>query len=170
MKKYFFQKFHFEGSCGIMNNSFSGKDSKQLVCIREMLQILIRRFGLLQKEGAECCGLTLVQSHVLYEINRLGNPSLNDVANVLGLDKSTLSRHVQGLVEQGLIKRKQSTTDRRYVELVLTEEGKQYEDQISNQMITYLQEIVENIPEEKRDQVNESINLLLKAMRNSSCC
>ncbi|WP_230982699.1 MarR family winged helix-turn-helix transcriptional regulator [Geobacillus sp. Y412MC52] len=154
----------------ILDNIFSGKNNQHLVCIREMLQILIRRFGLLQKEGAECCGLTLVQSHVLYEINRLGNPSLNDITDVLGLDKSTVSRHVQGLVEQGLIERRQSAIDRRYVELILTEQGKKYEDQISNQMLKYLDEIMSHIAEEKRDQVNESISLLLMAMKNSSCC
>ncbi|MBM7702865.1 MarR family winged helix-turn-helix transcriptional regulator [Metabacillus iocasae] len=137
---------------------------------RQMLQILIRRFGLLEKEGAQCCGVTLVQSHILFEVGRAHAPSLNELSSSLGLDNSTLSRHIQGLVERHLVNRVQSPTDRRYVTITLTDEGKQYEEDIAMQMNGYIQEILSNVPVEKRGQVLESIDLLLEAMQNSSCC
>ena len=73
---------------------------QDLYQFRQMLQILIRRFGLLEKEGAQCCGVSLVQSHILFEVDRIKNPSLNDLSSSLGLDNSTLSRHIQGLPQR----------------------------------------------------------------------
>jgi len=150
-----------------MTNIEIGQDLYQF---RQMLQILIRRFGLLEKEGAQCCGVSLVQSHILFEVDRIKNPSLNDLSSSLGLDNSTLSRHIQGLVDRDLVSRIQSSTDRRYVTITLTSEGKKYEDDIAKQMNIYNQEILSNIPVNKRGQVLESIDLILEAMQNSSCC
>ncbi|MBL2556775.1 MarR family transcriptional regulator, partial [Klebsiella pneumoniae] len=76
---------------------------KEAYQLRQMLQILIRRFGLLEKEGAQCCGVSLIQSHILFEVQRQKNPSLNELASSLGLDNSTLSRHIQGLVNKDLV-------------------------------------------------------------------
>jgi DNA-binding MarR family transcriptional regulator len=146
------------------------QSQQELIHFRQMLQILIRRFGLLEKEGAQCCGVTLIQSHILFEVQRQKNPSLNDISSALGLDNSTLSRHIQGLVEKGMVQRIQSPIDRRYVTITLTAEGQEYERQVANQMESYLQEILSHVPLEKKGQVLESIDLLLEAMKNSSCC
>jgi DNA-binding MarR family transcriptional regulator len=138
--------------------------------LRQMLQILIRRFGLLEKEGAQCCGVSLIKSHILFEVQRQKNPSLNELASSLGLDNSTLSRHIQGLVNKDLVERTQSPTDRRYLSITLTPEGEKYENEIGKQMNTYIEEILSNVPKKKRMQVLESIDLILEAMQRSSCC
>ncbi|AAS45022.1 MULTISPECIES: MarR family winged helix-turn-helix transcriptional regulator [Bacillus] len=143
---------------------------KEAYQLRQMLQILIRRFGLLEKEGAQCCGVSLIQSHILFEVQRQKNPSLNELASSLGLDNSTLSRHIQGLVNKDLVERTQSPTDRRYLSITLTPEGEKYENEIGKQMNTYIEEILSNVPKEKRMQVLESIDLILEAMQRSSCC
>ncbi|HDR7336675.1 TPA: winged helix-turn-helix transcriptional regulator [Bacillus anthracis] len=142
---------------------------KEAYQLRQMLQILIRRFGLLEKEGAQCCGVSLIQSHILFEVQRQKNPSLNELASSLGLDNSTLSRHIQGLVNKDLVERTQSPTDRRYLSITLTPEGEKYENEIGKQMNTYIEEILSNVPKEKRMQVLESIDLILEAMQRSSC-
>ncbi|AEW55272.1 Transcriptional regulator, MarR family [Bacillus cereus F837/76] len=143
---------------------------KEAYQLRQMLQILIRRFGLLEKEGAQCCGVSLIQSHILFEVQRQKNPSLNELASSLGLDNSTLSRHIQGLVNKNLVERTQSPTDRRYLSITLTPEGEKYENEIGKQMNTYIEEILSNVPKEKRMQVLESIDLILEAIQRSSCC
>lgn len=143
---------------------------KEAYQLRQMLQILIRRFGLLEKEGAQCCGVSLIQSHILFEVQRQKNPSLNELASSLGLDNSTLSRHIQGLVNKNLVERTQSPTDRRYLSITLTPEGEKYENEIGKQMNTYIEEILSNVPKVKRMQVLESIDLILEAMQRSSCC
>lgn len=63
---------------------------------RGLFQILTRRFGLLNKN---CCSagdkeISLVQSHILYEINQQHQPSIQQIADILGTDIKTFSRQI----------------------------------------------------------------------------
>ena len=74
---------------------------------RELFQIMTRRFGLLNKN---CCSVggndvTLVQSHILYEVDRQHNPSMQQIADTLGTDITTFSRQVQSLIKMNLVKK-----------------------------------------------------------------
>jgi DNA-binding MarR family transcriptional regulator len=139
--------------------------------VRETLQLLVRRFGLFQKEGAQCCGISVIQSHILYELSKRPNISLNELSNLLCIDTSTLSRQVQQLVEQNMINRLPDPNDRRYVVLSLTEEGEKKNVEIEKLMEAYILGIFQFIPEDKREQVLESLSLLSNALRHSpDCC
>lgn len=74
---------------------------------RELLQIMSRRLGLLNKDCCSVggCNLSATQSHLLYEIDRSHNPSMQQVAETLGTDITTFSRQVQSLVKMNLVKR-----------------------------------------------------------------
>jgi DNA-binding MarR family transcriptional regulator len=144
---------------------------EEYVNIRETLQLLVRRFGLFQKEGAQCCGVSVMQSHILYELRKRPNQSLLDLAGILGVDTSTLSRQIQQLVELGLVNRTPDPKDRRYVLLSLTQAGEKMDSDIANQMTDYIRNLLKFIPEEKHQQVKESLELLCAAMRQSpDCC
>lgn len=78
---------------------------------------------MLDKIEASCCGIGFRQCHVIIEVGRAGCVSLNDLAGLLGLDKSTLSRITDNLVRQGLAVREPDTEDRRYIKIRLTESG-----------------------------------------------
>ncbi|WP_139489740.1 MarR family winged helix-turn-helix transcriptional regulator [Brevibacillus dissolubilis] len=147
------------------------KELPAYVNVREIFQLLVRRFGILQKDGAQCCGISVIQSHVLYELHKRPNLSLNDLAQILSTDTSTLSRQVNSLVELGWVSRLQDPKDRRYVTLALTEEGERQHDIIARQMQEYVESILVRIPEDKRQQVLESLQLISTAMSQSpSCC
>lgn len=89
----------------------------------------LRRFERLvfeQFKGSSCCTeVSLPQCHALLEIESRGVASLNDVAKSLGLDKSTLSRTIDALVDSGLVKRALNEEDRRSIRLSLTSQGEQ---------------------------------------------
>jgi DNA-binding MarR family transcriptional regulator len=139
--------------------------------VREVLQLLVRRFGLLQKDSAQCCGISVIQSHILYEVSRRGRLSLNELAEALGVDTSTLSRQVQQLVESGLLDRTPDANDRRYVILSLTDAGVRQTVAIAGQMEDYIQHLFIHIPQEKQEQVLESLGILNDAMSKSpNCC
>ncbi len=61
---------------------------------RELFQIMTRRLGLLNKDCCSIggCDLSATQSHLLYEIDRSHNPSMQQVADALGTDITTFSR------------------------------------------------------------------------------
>ena len=146
-------------------------EEQQIYYVREMLYVLMRRLGLLQKERMICCGPTLVQSHIIYEISKKQGISLNDLANILGLDKSTMSRHVQSLVKEGYVKSTPGEEDRRFTSLSLTTQGEAVQQRLAAQMTGYVLDIFKRIPDHKKAQVTESIELLLKAMYEvTSCC
>ncbi len=146
------------------------KQLPQYVNVREVFQLLVRRFGILQKDSSQCCGISVIQSHVLYELHKRPNISLNDLSQMLCIDTSTLSRQIQNLVELEMVNRSPDPKDRRYVVLSLTEKGEQQQEEIARQMELYVQNIFQQIPQEKHQQVLESLTLVSEAMSKSADC
>ncbi len=138
--------------------------------LRELIRILVRSLGMLEKSDASCCGVTITQCHAIVEIGRKGKISLVDLADLLDVDKSTMSRTVNNLVETGLALRDMDTENRRYVVIQLTKDGQNVFQSIENSMETYYKDIFSLIPEDKRGQVLESLALLTDAAKNSRCC
>jgi DNA-binding MarR family transcriptional regulator len=130
----------------------------------------MRRLGVLEKSEASCCGITLGQCHALIEIGRAGEISLNELAELLNVDNSTMSRTVNNLVSNELIERVINPEDRRYVKITLTEKGGQKFKEIEENMESYFKHILEAIPEDKHQQVVESLRLLMVAIKKANCC
>lgn len=135
--------------------------SKQL---REMIRLLERKLGILEESNVECCKITMAQCHALVEIGRAKNISLNDLAELLNLENSTMSRTVNNLVNSDLVKRDIDPKDRRYVTISLTEGGMKIFEEIENSMNAYFKKVYNSIPDDKRSQVIESIQLLIDAI------
>ena len=144
-----------------------GQDSHKL---RELVRILIRNLGVLEKSDASCCGITLTQCHALVEIGRKSKISLVDLAEMLKVDKSTMSRTINNLVDANLVARDTDAENRRYVVIRLTRQGQETVDGIETGMDEYYEGILEAIPGEKRAQVTESLTLLTDAIRRCKCC
>lgn len=138
--------------------------------LRELVRMLMRNFGVLERNEASCCGMTLGQCHAIVEIGRAGAVSLNELAELLNLDNSTMSRAVNNLVDQGYAVREADKADRRYVKILLTEQGTAVYKAIESGMETFFQDILDSIPAEKHGQVLESLSLLDTALRGKKCC
>jgi len=121
--------------------------------LRELLRILIRNLDVLEKGESSCCGITVAQCHAVVENGRAGEISLNALADLLVLDKSTMSRTINNLVDSGLVIRELHAEDRRYVAIRLTEDGRKAFEDIETSMKQYYENILLSIPEEKRGQV-----------------
>ncbi|MRX52462.1 MarR family transcriptional regulator [Bacillus sp. HMSC76G11] len=139
---------------------------------RELFQIMTRRFGLLNKNCCTAGGIdiSLIQSHILYEIEHLHQPSVQQVADVLGTDITTFSRQIQSLVKMNLIKKTPHPDDRRVHVLSLTTEGKFAAATIDHQMNAYLDEVFSHMNEFEKETVIRSIKLLNASMAKSSVC
>lgn len=68
------------------------------------------------------CDITVEQFHVLRHIWK-GSHTISDLATAKQISRPAISQAVEVLVEKGLITRRQSRADRRYVELELTDIG-----------------------------------------------
>lgn len=157
---------------GIFSNRWCGNlaDNRQVKRLRETLRMLVRRLGILERSEASCCGITFAQCHILVDLGRARKQSVNDLAEALRLDKSTVSRSVDNLVNTGLVLREPDPADRRYVALRLSEQGGQIVADLEQRMENYFAEIIDVLPAEKREQVLESLLLLVDAVRSPKCC
>lgn len=140
--------------------------------VRELFQIMTRRFGFLNKNccSAGGCDISLVQSHILYEIDRQHKPSIQQVAEALGTDITTFSRQIQSLIKMNLVKKTTDPDDRRVYVLSLTTEGKYVATTIDQQCNLYLSEIFSQMNDFEKETVIRSIKLLNDAMAKSSQC
>nr|WP_288824415.1 MarR family transcriptional regulator [uncultured Clostridium sp.] len=141
------------------------QDSKDL---RELIRILVRDLGILEKSDASCCGVSLTQCHAIVEIGRKEKISLVDLSRLLGLDKSTMSRTINNLVESDYVIRKSDMENRRYIIIQLTERGRSVFQNIEESMEEYYKGIFNAIPVNKRSQVLESLQLLKDAVELSN--
>ncbi|RRD95629.1 MarR family transcriptional regulator [Bacillus licheniformis] len=141
--------------------------------LRELFQIMTRRFGFLNKN---CCTagsyeISLIQSHILYEIDRQHKPSIQQIAETLGTDITTFSRQVQSLVKMNMVKKTPDPDDRRIHILSLTTEGKYVATMIDQQMNTFLNEVFSHMNDTEKETVIRSIKLLNDAMgKSKNCC
>ncbi|MFH5183932.1 MarR family winged helix-turn-helix transcriptional regulator [Paenibacillus sp. TAB 01] len=140
--------------------------------VRELFQTMTRRFGFLNKNCCSAGGfdISLVQSHILYEIDHRHRPSIQLVAEGLGTDITTFSRQIQSLIKMNLVKKDPDPNDRRVFVLSLTTEGKYVAAMIDQQMNAYLSEVFSHMNEFEKDTVLRSIQLLNDAMAKSSQC
>ncbi|ADG81330.1 transcriptional regulator, MarR family [Thermincola ferriacetica] len=140
---------------------------------RDLFQIFVRRFGLLNASCCDCCcgeEVSLVQSHILYEIRRQKSASMQQVANALGMDITTFSRQVKTLEKKGLVRKKPHPEDRRIYLLSLTTAGEELENRIDERMKAFIDNILSQFTEFERDMVVKSVQLLNKAILKAGAC
>lgn len=139
---------------------------------------LIRRFEreLFMQNTESCCnGVTLAQCHTLLEIENKGKESLTELANTLGLDKSTISRTVDCLVNVGLVDRSIPVENRRMATLQLTDAGKKVCQSINDNNDQYFEEILAVLNDQEKEELIRHLDKILGRMMelrsyNGRCC
>lgn len=134
--------------------------------LRELIRVLVRKLGILDKSEVECSGTTISKCHAIVEIGRAKEISLNELAKLLELDKSTMSRTINNLVSEEIVIRHLDENDRRYITIKLSEKGVAVFKDIEGSMMNYYKNILSLIPISKREQVLESLSLIIDAIRH----
>lgn len=127
--------------------------------LRGLVRLLVAQLD----DQSVCCGVTTAQCHTLVELGCVGEVSLGTLASRMGLDKSTLSRHVDSLVLAGWVQRCDDPQNRRQQILCLSPAGSEKLGGIHQLCDRFYQKVLDQIPPEKRDQVLESLQLLNQA-------
>lgn len=136
----------------------------QVRMFRDSSRRLAMNLGTINKSECCCGGISDTQCYALVEIGREPNISVKELAGILRMDKSGISRIVEDLVQKQFVERKPSSVDRRYVVLNLTEKGIDRFNKIDSDMNAKFKIILDRIPKEKRKQLIESLELY-----NSAC-
>jgi MarR family 2-MHQ and catechol resistance regulon transcriptional repressor len=112
------------------------------------------------------CGfpITYRQCDVLLEIEKLRETSISVLSRELFLDKSTVSRVVDALVELGYITRTPKPDDRRCNILELTEAGREICRKVHEMGDACAIDVIERLPEDRRSEVVECFCILTDTM------
>ncbi len=137
----------------------------KIIRFRKILRKLERELNDRLKENTVCCGVSLAQCHAVLELEEQEETTIGKLAKSLGLEKSTLSRTIDGLFSVGLVKRFPHQTDRRFMAITLTEQGQATCGKINSTSDDYFTRIFQAIPEEKHDMVIESFGIVAEAMK-----
>jgi len=131
---------------------------------RADLRILEREVANALQGQGECCAVSMAQCHVLLELEGAGCINLTGLAGRMSLDKSTLSRTVDGLVNAGLVSRSTDPDNRRQQVICLSAAGKSKAAGINRLCDASYGRLFQLMPENKHQQVLESVSLLAQAM------
>ena len=130
---------------------------------REYTRQLECHFENINSTNCCCCDVNKAQCFLIVEIGRKPGISVKELAEILRIDKSGVSRFVEDLVQKGYVERKPSVEDRRFVTLILLPKGQERFEKIEHDMYRKFEKVLEQIPEDKREQVVESLRLYNEA-------
>jgi DNA-binding MarR family transcriptional regulator len=128
--------------------------------LREIERAIARRV----RADASCCGMTLSQGHALLEITSAGGLNVRDLSERLGLDKSTLSRTVEGLVASGLAERVPDPGDRRVAVIRPTGRGRETAERLAGPWDKVCAGLLETLPASRRARLVEAVEWIAEAL------
>jgi DNA-binding MarR family transcriptional regulator len=132
---------------------------------RETLGLAYQRVNALQRDEKRCFGVSLSRCVTLETLLQEGPLPVRDLASRLGLDASTVTRSIDGLVREGLVRRtRDERQDRRRVFVALSARGRSLAEKLVHCADAYSDEILERIPREHREDVLFALGVLVEAI------
>jgi MarR family transcriptional regulator, lower aerobic nicotinate degradation pathway regulator len=117
--------------------------------------------GTLERRAGEH-GISLIQTRLL-GILRDRKPTMNELAQLLGLDKSSTSGLVDRAERRGLVRRLPSQIDRRSVRVSLTAEGRTLVKAVADAFDTDVAAIIDPLDPEERATLTALLSRVLVA-------
>ena len=135
-----------------------------------VLSSLSLAFIQLERSGKCCQGVTLSQCHTFDVLTRNGDLTMNELSRQMGLAKSTMTRIVNTMVRRGWLERKRDQSDKRWVSVRLTAEGRKMSENVTRSSREYVRRILKHLPAEKIPQLVESLNLVVRSVEKDAQC
>jgi len=135
--------------------------------LRESSRRLVRALGFLN-ERIETIGCSPLQCHSLIELSQRGRLNVRELAEILGVDKSTASRGVSELEREGLVEPLSDPEDQRSKPLQLPARGRERLGEIHERADEQVRRALELLGEDERELVLRGISLYERALRRAS--
>jgi len=133
---------------------------------------LLRKFQMRDRNEITCCGVSVSQCYTLDALGEHGEMSMVQLARKMFLDKSTMTRVVDGLIERELVVRRFEENDRRLIYIALTAAGRKLLGGIRSQQMSSLRLILERIPTGERQKLLDGLEIFSGAVQDwlATCC
>jgi MarR family transcriptional regulator, transcriptional regulator for hemolysin len=89
-----------------------------------------------------------------------------DLARAVGIEGPTLTRHLDGLEQSGLVERHRDTTDRRAVRVELTDAGKRLHRELLQAVIAFNKELTAGLAEPELIRFKQTLTRLQHNVRS----
>jgi len=109
-------------------------------------------------------GINRTQTNILMLINENNDKSMSEISLMTGLEKSSFTRSIDYLVNNGFITRNSSEDDRRRIKLSLTNEGIKAAKLIKNDLDVYLESLISGFSEKEKMDFFDSLTVVSKYM------
>ena len=133
----------------------------QIAKIRERINRLIVQK--LREHGID--GIVASHGDIFYVLFRHDELTMQETADLIGKDKSTVTALVDKLVKAGFIEKRQDETDRRVSFIRLTEEGQRLRPDFHEISVTLLARIYAGFTEQEKETL---MSLLTRIQENIS--
>ncbi|HEX9746083.1 MAG TPA: MarR family transcriptional regulator [bacterium] len=139
--------------------------SSQSRRLRDAMVWLIRGFVLYDpRKNYPDFYLSPQQSYVINVISEEERITPGEVAKILRLEKSHLTKIVNSLIDLGAVQKVRDEEDRRRQYLTLTGKGREIYGELDKVSVQSYENFVKHIPEKDRERVIESTEAMLKAV------
>ena len=129
--------------------------------LREVTRLYVRA----QRNAADCCGTSPTQCQVITELGRTGPVPMVELGRRLCLEKSWVSRAIDGLVAEGLVSKQPNPDDSRSWLVRLTAAGNRRLKALNEQIEAHAERVLNHIASGQRARVQQSLIVLLDALR-----
>lgn len=107
--------------------------------------------------------ITVEQFHVLRYVRR-GPNSMSELATAKNISRPAISQAVDTLVKKGLLTRIQSSTDRRVIELALTNQGNALLDTVFKENRLWMKERMSTLTTDELETIGKAMEALKKIL------
>jgi len=137
-----------------------------LTDLRTHSRKVFRELGLRQTDFKQL-GVTPSESQILLSVIENPCSSLGDIAILINLDKSTTSRHVDGMVKKGWLRLETDQVDKRRRFLTATEEGGKLANTINAKAAEHVGSAMEHLSEEGQQAVLLGMKIYAEALEKA---
>ena len=121
--------------------------------LREVARIYTRA----QRVVADCCRTTSTQCHLLTELARSGPLPLTELGVRVSLEKSSVSRAVEAMVDRGLVTKEPNPSDARSWLVTLTADGVRTVHELNDTLDTHAEQLLGRLGARERAAVENSL-------------
>lgn len=138
--------------------------------LRRALRRLVRLGSLLEPHPHHHAGLQMSLSEMmaLGELADVKSMSQQELGQLLGLEKSTVSRLVVALERRGWVGRERDPSNRRFYQIQLTPEGRAVADRIGHDLRAHHEQLLGALTPEERKALTIGLAGLARALASTS--
>ena len=125
---------------------------------------IIRAVDIYSSKLKERFGLNSSQLACLDYLNQFGAKSISELGRLLNLSPSMLTNIIDQLEHRLMVKRVRSEQDRRKIKIEITDMGLQILENSPIFLHKKLEGNLKKLPEQQREQILESINILIASI------